>query len=279
MRSLTQLSTLLLLTSASLAQAQLGFLRRLVGGGQQELSGKAATRINEIALTSENWLDVLNTTVSGVRGPGSGVVVRRAEAEDGGEEVVEVETEPDEEWLLYFTASGEGNQSVAVGGNVTLWDEVYKTTAPVLSTKKSNLHFGKIDATEPSTASLLSSFLLTPRQLPRLYHVSAYMHNSTLHLRLYTPPLNTSLPLRTQHLEKFVLQQRWKRVHPWTGVLNPIDGSLKSVAPALVRLREAYEVLPQWVVMILVSVIGRQVMVGAAGRLTAREREAPPTAT
>ena len=54
-------------------------------------------------------------------------------------------------------------------------------------------------------------------------------------------------------------EKKWLEIKPWTGVLNPIDGLLKDVTPYLGLALKQYERLPQWAVMLGISLIGRQI--------------------
>lgn len=62
------------------------------------------------------------------------------------------------------------------------------------------------------------------------------------------------------YLVKFHEQGLWRDVDAWTGVFNPISGSLKEATPYVGILLRYYEMLPPWVVMIAVSLLGRNIM-------------------
>jgi hypothetical protein len=126
------------------------------------------------------------------------------------------------------------------------------TARPALSLK-----FGKIDCSTIAAEELCNSFLLSSRKLPVFYHIATYLNNGTTQIREIPWKTNITDDEKPLYLAKFHSEKKWKAVKPWEGVLNPIDGLLKAVTPYLGHAQKYYNVLPAWVLMLVVSLVGR----------------------
>lgn len=62
------------------------------------------------------------------------------------------------------------------------------------------------------------------------------------------------------YLTKFHGQGLWKDVDPWTGVFNPTNGLLKEATPYVGMLLRYYEMFPPYVVMIIITLFGRNIL-------------------
>jgi len=234
---------LLLTASFSAASAQWTDYLSKAFGSQKPLNTDARSEVvdkHSRVLTSENWRGYLEASTE----------TARAADEDS------------DEWLFYFTSAVNGTR------NATLWDSVYDDTIYALSSTKSpaKLNFAKADCASPEAVDLCNSFYLTqPAKLPVFYHLVSYP-NSTIELRRI--PLNGTIAAEEQpaYIAHFVTEKKWKDVSPWTNVFNPVDGTLKDASPYLAIALKGYEMMPQWLFMILISFVGRYV----SGRVTAR---------
>lgn len=103
---LPKLSALLVLTTATAAQAQFGNFFQKIFGGTQETFVESVAQHNTHTLTSENWLDTINAT----------------------NPLLPTSDDP-QEWLLYFTASEE----VKTQRNVSMWDSIYMVSFDFLA--------------------------------------------------------------------------------------------------------------------------------------------------
>jgi hypothetical protein len=71
--------------------------------------------------------------------------------------------------------------------------------------------------------------------------------------------LNRTLPREEQprYFARYLTEKEWKNSEPWTNLFNPVSGLLKDVSPYLALALKGYEMMPQWLFMILVTVFGR----------------------
>jgi hypothetical protein len=192
-------------------------------------------------LTSENWQGYLDASTE----------TARAADEDG------------EEWLFYFTSSNLNGTR-----NSTLWDSVYDETVYSLSTTTpaSKINFAKADCASPEATTLCHSFYLTQNwKLPLFYHLVSYPNNTIEARRV---PLNRTLPREEQprYFARYLTEKEWKNSEPWTNLFNPVSGLLKDVSPYLALALKGYEMMPQWLFMILVTVFGRYMSARVADR-------------
>lgn len=68
---------------------------------------------------------------------------------------------------------------------------------------------------------------------------------------------NTTTEEKIDHLTKFFTEDLWREEKPWDGVFNPVDGKFKAAGPYVGQLRKYYEMIPQWLLMIVISLVGR----------------------
>jgi len=252
------LSLLLLVAGASQVSAQWSDMLSKAFGSQKPLNPEAkvdAVEKHSRMLTSENWRGYLDASTE----------TARAAHEDG------------EEWLFYFTSS-----SLNGTRNSTLWDSVYDETVYGLSTTApaSAINFGKADCASPEATALCHSFYLTQDwKLPLFYHIVSYPNNTIEARRV---PMKRSLPREEQprYFTRYLTEKEWKNTEPWTNLFNPVDGALKDASPYLALGLKGYEMMPQWLFMILVTVFGRYMSARVAGRsgLNAPRPETAPAA-
>lgn len=118
---------------------------------------------------------------------------------------------------------------------------------------------GKVDC--KASDKLCDAFFLADNYLPVFYHVTSYSGAHPVELRQIPWNMNVTLEEQSGYYAGLLAgeEKKWLEIKPWTGVFNPIDGVLKDVAPFLGLALKHYERLPQWAVMLGISLIGRQI--------------------
>lgn len=211
-------------------------------------------------ITSENWRTSVNVTVD------------PAAADEAAQE-----------WLFYFATSHlpaeteNTNHTAREAKNLTAWEMVFNATVYAASTARPalSLKFGKIDCSTIAAEELCNSFLLSSRKLPVFYHIATYLNNGTTQIREIPWKTNITDDEKPLYLAKFHSEKKWKAVKPWEGVLNPIDGLLKAVTPYLGHAQKYYNVLPAWVLMLVVSLVGRSYSTRIAARIAPAHGRTP----
>ncbi|KAA8901392.1 hypothetical protein FN846DRAFT_121917 [Sphaerosporella brunnea] len=247
--------------AATAVNAQFGdFIKNALGGviAQNPLASgipNALVAKKSQDITSENWRSAISVTAD----PG---------APEGDAK----------EWLFYFTTK---NSNATSTRNVTYWDGVYNETVYALSTTRpaSKLNFGKIDCSTAPAQELCNAFYLTaPYKLPVFYHIATYFNNNTSEIRPVPLYINNTEHATT--LAKFHTEKKWKDVSPWAGKFNPIDGLFKDYSSVFAPTLRMYEMIPQWVLMLGISLLGRGITTRftnrALGPDPAQRRGAPP---
>lgn len=235
-----RLSSLLLLVGASLVSAQWEFLSRILS------PQKPLAAVDEVAIiekrvrniTSENWRSVINNTAAATE--------------------VQDSTDVPEEWFFYFTTSNVNGTK-----NATFWDGVFDETAILLATSRKfapEINLGKIDCASIESSELCNNFFLTSQQkLPEFYHIASYANGSVEFRAIPWVVANVTDGEEAAYLVKFHQEGLWKRVDAWKSVFNPIDGLLKEATPYVGMVLGYYEALPPWVVMIVVSLMAKNI--------------------
>ena len=124
------------------------------------------------------------------------------------------------------------------------------------------VHFGKVDCSSAAAAELCRIFFLG-RALPVFYHLATYSASNITEIRRI--PLhhnNTATDRQPAFLAKFYTEKAWKDVAPWTGIFNPIDGLLKDYTPILGLAYNYYDSVPQWMLVVGISFLGRVLTYG-----------------
>jgi len=245
-------ATALLALSATASAAQLGDIFRSFLGGTQQPFVASVEEAQTHTLTDKNWLETINTTT-----------------------VPSLLTGNPNEWLLYFTASG----NISTARNLTMWDEIYTDVLVKLTALKSHVQFAKVDYSSPETTTLTKAFFLSETGLPAIYHVAQFPHNGSILLRPYEGSINKTIPEKKEHLVEFFTEKHWTEVKPWTGMFNPINGTLKEAGPYVGEFLRYYEKCPQWLMMILLSLGSRKLTSHLGIGRQNRPRDPPPTAT
>ncbi|KAI5818109.1 hypothetical protein BZA77DRAFT_386183 [Pyronema omphalodes] len=232
--------------TASVANAQLGgFFKNAFGGAiaqvplvKQDPEIVVAAKSHQ--LTSENWKSSVNVTID----------------ENASEEDIQ-------EWLLYFTTHPTNGTAQR---NVTYWDAVYNDTVVTASKASPKTNFGKIDCFLADSKDLCHSFFLT-NNIPTFYHVATYYQNASVEIRRVPMYRNiTELNEQPAFMAKFLSEKEWKEITPWTGIFHPFTGAAKDLAPLAGQALVYYEMVPQWVFMIGISLIGRTITSRIIGR-------------
>lgn len=94
--------------------------------------------------------------------------------------------------------------------------------------------------------------------MPAFYHAISYP-NSTVELRQVPFSRNLTSEELPTYVAKFHSEGLWTNVDPWTGVFNPVDGALKIMLPYLGIALKGWEMMPQWLFMLVVSFLGRNI--------------------
>jgi len=148
-------------------------------------------------------------------------------------------------------------------GTVFFNDTVYTLA------KNPDVNFGKADCATEASKELCRDLYITSRaSIPRFYHLVAYPDKS---VEIRELPWNmTTIEAKDQvnHYTQFYSSKKWKDVEAWTGVFNPINGTLKDVRPYAGVALTFYEAMPQWVPMLLISFVGRTAMTKLSRRTT-----------
>jgi hypothetical protein len=102
--------------------------------------------------------------------------------------------------------------------------------------------------------------LTAPHKLPVFYHIATYLNNGTSEIRPI--PSYKNVNETNEHptfITKFHTEKKWQELAPWTGAFNPIYGSLKDYSSMLAPALRFYEMIPQWIFMIVISFLGRNI--------------------
>ncbi|PWW73796.1 hypothetical protein C7212DRAFT_220995 [Tuber magnatum] len=216
-----------------------------------------ARRVRNV--TSENWLSLVRP---------SSAVVEAGQKEDAA--AAEAEAAMPTEWYYYFTSS-------AVNGtrNATYWDGVFNDTVYTLA-KNPDVNFGRVDCATEASKDLCRDFYITSQiKIPHFYHLVAYPDES---VEIRELPWNlTTIEVKDQvnHYTQFYISKEWKNVEAWTGVFNPINGTLKDVRSYAGIALTYYEAMPQWVPMLLISFVGWSIMTRVSKCTTEPTRAQP----
>ncbi|CAZ84138.1 unnamed protein product [Tuber melanosporum] len=206
------------------------------------------------SVTSENWLSLVQ--------PSSAITEQEQKESAAAAEAVATTATPTE-WYYYFTSS-------VVNGtkNVTYWDGVFNDTVYTFA-KDLDVNFGKVDCATEASKDLCRDFYITSQiKIPQFYHLVAYPDRS---VEIRELPWNiTTIGVKDQvnHYTQFHYNEEWKKVDAWTGVFNPVNGTFKDVRPYAGIALTYYESMPQWVPMLLISVVGRTIMTRVSRRTT-----------
>jgi len=123
----------------------------------------------------------------------------------------------------------------------------------------SKLNFGKVDCAAPESTQLCHTFFLNaPTKLPVIYHIATYLNNGTTEFRRV--PMWRSITEANEqpaYLTKFYTEKEWKTIEPWTGLFHPTTGQLKDYGPQLSQVLQYYEMIPQWLFILGISLLGR----------------------
>lgn len=121
---------------------------------------------------------------------------------------------------------------------------MFKDTVYTLA-KNPDVNFGKADcATEASKDLCRDLYISSRASIPRFYHLVAYPDKS---VEIRELPWNmTTIEAKDQvnHYTQFYSSKKWKDVEAWTGVFNPINGTLKDVRPYAGIALTFYEAMP-----------------------------------
>ncbi|RPB01003.1 hypothetical protein L873DRAFT_1804347 [Choiromyces venosus 120613-1] len=197
-------------------------------GHVEDREALIARRVRNV--TSENWLSLVQ--------PSSAVVEEEQKEGAAATEADTVAATPTE-WYYYFTSS-------VVNGtkNVTYWDGVFNETVHTLA-KNSDVNFGKADCATEASKDLCRDFYITSQtKIPQFYHLVSYPDKS---VEIRELPWNmTTIEAEDQvnHYTQFYSNKEWKNVKAWTGIFNPINGTLKDIRPYAGMALTYYEAMP-----------------------------------
>ena len=184
-----------------------------------------ARRVRNV--TSENWLSLLQ--------PSSAVAEAKQKE---GAAAARATTAMPTEWYYYFTSSATGS---AVRG---CWDSIFTVIVYALA-KNPDVNFGKVDCAAEASKDLCRKLYITsPTKIPRFYHLVAYSDKS---IEIRELPWNMAISFDIQdeveHYTQFHSSKKWKNIEAWTGVFNPINGTLKDVRSYAGIALAAYEAI------------------------------------
>ncbi|CUS13053.1 unnamed protein product [Tuber aestivum] len=261
-------TTLLLLAGAStcVSAQWTDYLNKILNNGEKQVPMKKmepeghvedreiliARRV--MSVTSENWLSLVQP---------SAAVAAEELGEDAAATETEASTATPTEWYYYFTSS-------VVNGtkNATYWDGIFNDTVYTFA-RDLDVNFGKVDCATEASKVLCRDFYITSQiKIPQFYHLVAYPDKS---VEIRELPWNmTTIEVKDQvnHYTQFHSSKEWKNVEAWTGVFNPINGTLRDVRPYAGMALTYYEAMPQWVPMILIGFVGRSIMTRVSRRTT-----------
>lgn len=242
--------------TATVVNAQLGeIFKNALGGAFQRplgsmISSHTAVVKNTHDITSENWRSSIN------------VVADPTANEDAANE-----------WYFYFTTTVSNGTAEK---NVTYWDVVYNDTVRAMSTVKpvSTISFGRVDCAAPESTELCHTFFLNaPIKLPVFYHIATYLNNGTTEFRRVPMWRNiTEANEQPEYLVRLYTEKEWKTIEPWTGLFHPITGRLKDYAPQISKVLQYFEMMPQWLFMVVITLFSRTIM----GRMNASRMGVQP---
>jgi len=204
-------------------------------------------------VTSENWLSLLQ--------PRSAVAEAKQKE---GAAAARATTAMPTEWYYYFTSSA-ADSAVCV-----CWDGIFTRIVYALA-RNPNVNFGKVDCAAEASKDLCRNLYITsPTKIPRFYHLVAYPDKS---VEIRELPQNMAIPFDIQdqidHYTQFHFSKKWKNIEAWTGVFNPINGTLKDARSYAGIALTAYEAMSLWgLVVIIIAVAGAIYMDGVVGGAT-----------
>ena len=210
-----------------------------------------ARRVRNV--TSENWLSLLQ--------PSSAVAEAKQKE---GAAAARATTAMPTEWYYYFTSSAAGS---AVCG---YWEGIFTSIVYTLA-RNPNVNFGKADCTAEASKDLCRNLYITsPTKIPRFYHLVAYPDKS---VEIRELPRNMAISFdiqdQVEHYTQFHSSKKWKNIEAWTGVFNPINGTLKDVRSYAGIALTAYELISlRGLVVIIIAVAGAIYMDGVVGGAT-----------
>ena len=210
-----------------------------------------ACRVRNV--TSENWLSILQ--------PSSAVAEAKQKE---GAAAARATTAMPTEWYYYFTSSAAG--SVVCG----YWDGIFTSIVYALAGNP-DVNFGKVDcATEASRDLCRNLYITSPARIPRFYHLVTYPDKS---VEIRELPRNMAIPFGSQdqvdHYTQFHSSKKWKNIEAWTGVFNPINGTLKGARYYAGIALTVYEAISLWgLVIIIIAVAGAIYLDGVVGGAT-----------
>ncbi|PUU81920.1 hypothetical protein B9Z19DRAFT_1121458 [Tuber borchii] len=199
----------------------------------ENLETLIARRVRNV--TSENWLSLLQPSRA----------VAEAKQKEGAAAAEATAAIPTE-WYYYFTSSA-ASWAVCV-----CWDGIFALIVYALAWN-ADVNFGKVDCAAEASKDLCRNLYITSTtKIPQFYHLVAYPDKSVEIRKL---PRNMDIPFDIQdqvdYYTQFHSSKKWKDIEAWTGVFNPINGTLKDARSYAGIALTAYEDISLWALQFL----------------------------